>query len=181
MFSKISKFVFSHKIMSGVIFLIIIFSGYFGYQALAKDKNSVRYATATVEKGTLVVSVSGSGQVSALDELDIKSKIKSDVLLVYVKKGEEVKKGKLIASLDSADFQKATREAQDSLETAQLELDDLLSQADELTLLKAENTVIQARNSLEKLKMDQARAHQNALDLIEQSEKDISFGYSKNS
>jgi len=166
-----------HKIMSGVILLMIIFAGYFGYKALAKDNNSVRYATAAVEKGTLIISVSGSGQVSALDELDIKSKVKGDVLSVYVNKGEEVKKGKLIASLDSADFQKAVGEAQDSLETAQLELDDLLSPPDELTLLKAENTVVQANNSLEKLKLDQTDAHQKALDTIKKSEEDIQRSY----
>lgn len=177
MLSKISKAISGHKIMSSVIFLIIVFISYFGYKALAKDNNLVRYATAAVEKGTLIISVSGSGQVSALDQLDIKSKVKGDVLAVYVNKGQEIKKGEIIARLDSADFQKAVSDAQDSLETAQIELEDLSSPPDELTLLKAENTIIQSRNSLERLRLDQTDDYQKALDTIKRSKEDIESAY----
>jgi len=177
MISNIFKQILRHKFITGIILPLVIAGGYFGYQRLAGDKNTVRYVTAAVEKGTLIVSVSGSGQVSASDQVDIKSKVKGEVVAVYVENGEEVKTGKLIVELDDTDFQKAVEEAETSLETAKLELKELLSPPDELTLSNSENAVLQAKNSLEKLKLDQATEYQKALETKQEAENNIEMAY----
>jgi len=68
---------------------VVIIAGYFGYQNINGNNEAISYAMAVVERGTLIVSISGSGQVSASDQVDIKSKVKSEVLAVYVEKGEQ--------------------------------------------------------------------------------------------
>lgn len=117
--------------LTGIILVLIIGGGYFGYQRLAGNKNAVRYVTAAVEKGTLIVSVSGSGQVSASNQVDIKPKVSGDVVYVGVKNGQEIKNDTLIVQLDTGDAQDAVRDAEINLETAKA------------SLAQAENDLIQ--------------------------------------
>ena len=72
---------------------MVIIGGYYGYQSLFGGKTTTSYVTAAVEKGTLIVSVSGSGQISALDQVDIKPKTSGDLVYLGIKNGQEVKAG----------------------------------------------------------------------------------------
>ena len=111
---------------------MVIVGGYFGYRSLRGDKNNVRYVMAAVEKGTLIVSVSGSGQVSALDQIDIKSTVSGEIAYIDVKNGQEVKAGTLIAQLDTRDAQKAVQDAEINLANAELALKkDIKGEAEE--------------------------------------------------
>jgi HlyD family secretion protein len=125
MFSKIFKQILRHKLLTGIILLLVIGSIYFGYQKLAGDKNTVRYATTAVEKGTLIVSVSGSGQVSALDQVDVKPKVSGEIVALYISKDQEVKAGSLIVELDSKDARQAIQDAEINLENANFTLEEL--------------------------------------------------------
>jgi len=156
---------------------MIIIGGYFGYQGLAQDENTARYAFAAVEKGTLIVSIPESGQVSASNQVEIKPKVSGDVVYVGVEKVQEVKAGDLLVQIDSRDAQKSVRDAQTSLETAQLELEELLEPVDEYSLMQAESSLIQAQDSLTKLKFDQEAQYQDALDTIEKAEDNLNKGY----
>ena len=76
-----SKKIFKKKIII-VLLIIIIVGGYFGYKALSGKEEIADYATAAVKKGALIVSVSGSGQVSVSNQVDIKPKVSGDVMSV---------------------------------------------------------------------------------------------------
>ena len=148
MFSRIFKKIFQHKLITAIILILVIGGSYFGYQHFANNKNVVRYALAAVEKSTLIVSVSGSGQVSPLDEADIKAQTSGDLSGLYISNGDEIKKGKLIAKLDDTDLRKAVQNAQISLEIAQTDLEDLVNPPNqELNLLQAENDLTKAQVS----------------------------------
>ena len=107
MFKKILQ----HKFIAGIILLLILVGGYFAYQWLFGSKSTTQYITATVEKGTLIVSITGSGQVFVSNQIDVKGKTSGDVIYVGVKNGQEVKSGTLLVQLDTRDAQKqyATR------------------------------------------------------------------------
>jgi HlyD family secretion protein len=128
MLQKILKIAIEHKIIATVVIILVIFGGYFGYTKIFKNNGAVRYVTAQVQKGTLIVSVSGSGQISASNQLDIKPKISGEVVYVGVKDGQEVKAGALIAQLDATEAQKEVRDAEVSLESAKLALEKLNTQ-----------------------------------------------------
>jgi len=119
------KKLFKHKFITFLILILIIAGGYFGYNKFYGKQVSVRYVTATVEKGTLIVSVSGSGQVLVSDQVEIKPKVSGEIVYVGVKNGQEVKAGSLIAQLDARDAQKAVRDAEVNLESARLAMDKL--------------------------------------------------------
>jgi len=114
-----------HKIL--VVFLIIVIGGggYYGYNKLFGNKTETRYVLAAVQRGTLVVSVSATGQVSASNQVDIKPKVSGDIISIKVQEGQEVRRDMLIAQIDAQDAQKAVRDAQINLDNAKLQLDIL--------------------------------------------------------
>ncbi len=162
----------SRKVIIIIVSIIAVLA-YFGYRNITKETEETRYALAAVTEDTLIVSVSGSGQISALDQVDVKSLVKGDIIDTYVKKGDEVEAGQLIARVNDAEYEKALEEAEIAWESAVLDLEELLDPTDELTLIKAENAALQARNSLEKLKIDQETEYQEAIDAIAEAEDDI--------
>lgn len=166
MFSKIFKQIIKYKFIGGIILIIIIAGGYFGYGALFGNKSATQYIAVTVEKGTLIVSVSGSGQVSATNQVDIKSKANGEITAVYAVSGQEVKAGALLVAMDAADAARAVRDAETSLETAKLELDKLLQPADELTLLQSENSLIQARESKQNSEENLKKAREDGFNAV---------------
>jgi len=154
MLSKILKKIFRHKVITGIILVLIISGSYLGYRGLVNNKNTLEYVTAAVEKGMLIVSVSGSGQVTVLDQVDIKPKTSGDITALYINKDEAVKVGQVLAVLDSGDAQKVIRDAEVGLKSAKIKLEKLLAPPDAQSLLQAENALAQADRDLEKTKKD---------------------------
>lgn len=177
MIIKLFKQIFRKKLLAGISLVLIATGGYFGYQGLNKDNNATRYVTAAVEKGTLIISLSGSGQVSASDQVDIKPKVSGDVVYVGVENGQEVKTGTLLVQIDSRKAQKAVNDAETSLETAKLELEESLQPADAYSLMQAENALVQAKDNLTKLKFTQESKRQDALDTIKKAEDNLEKAY----
>src|SRR3989344_5881977 len=124
-FSRILNVAIRHKMIAFLIVAAILTGGYYGYRVIFNSGESVRYVTAAAEKGTQIVSISGSGQVSAMQQVDVKSKVAGDVTYVNVKAGQYIPAGTLLAQLYARDAQKAVRDAETNLETAQLNYDQI--------------------------------------------------------
>jgi len=164
------------KIIIGVIILaIIIFVGY----RFTNNKNSqdVRYVTTKLKKETLTVSIDGSGQVSASNQVDIKSKVFGEILSVKIKNGQEVKTGESIVIVDSLDAQKAVRDASTNLESAQLNFQKLKEPADALSLLQSENSLQKSKDDLVKLKLTQKTNYDKAKVAIQKAQDNIEKAY----
>lgn len=132
--------------------LALIIGGYFGYQAIKPNEAAPQYITAPVEKGMLTVSISGTGQVSASNQLDIKTKASGDVTYLNIKNDQQVKAGTLLVQTDSRESLKAIRDAEVALESAKAKLEDLLSQPDAKSRLQTENALAQSERDLDKAK-----------------------------
>ena len=72
--------------------------GYYRYRASKTDQ--VQYQTAVVEKGTLVISVSASGQVVAANSAPVTTKISGVVKKIFVKDGDTVKTGQALLLIE---------------------------------------------------------------------------------
>lgn len=149
-FLKIKTYATAHKITSGIILVILALVGYWGYQRLTNTSGETHYVTATVEKGTVVASITGTGQVSASSQIDLKPKSAGDITYIGVLNGQEVKTGTLIAQLDARDAQKTVRDAEVNLESARLSYQKLIEPADALSTTQAENALSQATTNLAK-------------------------------
>ncbi len=122
---RVKFYVLAHKIISGTAIVLLVLLSYWIYTSFIKSDSETKYVLAAAEKGNLIVSVSGSGQVSVSNQVDIKSKASGDVVYVGVKSGQEVRSGVLIVQIDTRDAQKAVRDAEISLEQAKLDLEKM--------------------------------------------------------
>ncbi len=139
-----------HKIWTGLILIILLGVGYYAYGKITNTSGETRYILGTVSKGTIISSVSASGQVAASNQVDIKPKASGDITYLAVKAGQKVSAGALIASIDPSDALKSVRDAKANLESAQISHAKLTEPADALTKTQAENALTQATNDLAK-------------------------------
>lgn len=122
---KIFNLIKKHKIVSVIILLLIVGGIYFGYKKLSNEGDIIQYATAAVERGTIITSVSGSGQVSALNQVDVKSEASGKIVYIGVKNGQEVDSGTLLAQIDSQDAQRTVRDAELAFQQEELDLEKM--------------------------------------------------------
>jgi len=155
-----------HKFISGLIILAVLVGGYYGYKIFFGPVPQTSYVTVAAEKGTIISSVGGSGQVSVLNQLDVKPKVSGDIIYVAVANGQEVKVGALLAQIDFTDAAKSVRDAQTSLETAQLDLDQLLEPVDRLILLQAEDSLTQAQQSKETAEYNLQKSYEDGFNTV---------------
>lgn len=170
---KIQVYAVGHKVIAGVVALVLVIGGYTGIKAIFSAPKGTSYVTAKVEKGTIIASLSGSGQVSASNQVDLKSKGSGEVVSVAVVNGQTVKAGQLIAQLDASDASKALRDAQTSLETARLSLQKLQQPADKLSLTQSENSLADAIDSEKRAEDDLVKAYDDAFTSISNAFLDI--------
>lgn len=159
--------IIKHKFISAIIVVVLIAGGYFVFSSLGGSTSQTRYVLAAAEKGQLITAVSGSGQVSASKQVDIKATVSGDVLSVNAKVGDEVKKNQLIAQLDSAAAQKSVRDAEISLESANLALEKLQKPATDLAIFQAENSLILARQTEQQAQDNLKKSYQDGLAAVQ--------------
>ncbi len=129
-FSRITnpavRFVLTHKVLSIVAALALIGAGMGAWRALHPASGAGQYVLSKVTKGTIVTSVTGSGQVSATNQLDVKAQASGNIIEVPVQNGQYVSAGAVLARIDSTNAQKTVRDAQVGLQNEQLNLARLL-------------------------------------------------------
>lgn len=174
---KIIALIWGHKIVSLIVLAVIIGGGYFSYQKINAKESTTTYTTAVVEKGMLISSISGTGQVSASNQVEIKPKVSGDLVLINVKAGQTIKQGDLIAQIDSRSAARSVSDAKSSLENTKLELEDLLAPVDKLTLIQAENSLADAKDSLTKLKTTHTNNYQKTIETKQKAEDNLEKAY----
>ncbi len=139
--------IIANKALATVLVIVVLGGGYIGYKKLTGASGATHYALAAVQKGTIVTSVTGTGQVTVSDQVDIKPKASGEVIYLAVKDGQAVRSGALIARLDDRNAQKAVRDAQISLANAQISLSKLgISQGSSLP--KSQDAITTAQNNI---------------------------------
>ncbi|OHA43639.1 MAG: hypothetical protein A3G04_01130 [Candidatus Taylorbacteria bacterium RIFCSPLOWO2_12_FULL_44_9] len=120
---KINTWTKAHKIMSVVILLALIGMGYGMVRAFGSDSGETRYVLATVERGNIVASVTGSGQVSSSYQVDLKTKASGDLTTLNMKTGQEVAEGAVVANVNARDALQNVRDMQTDLTSAKISLE----------------------------------------------------------
>jgi HlyD family secretion protein len=148
---RIKQWALKHTFWSLVIAAALLWGGYTVYARATAPSTAPRYVTATVATGTVVATVTETGQVSASQELSLAPKASGEVLAVYVTPGEHVYAGQAIAQLDGSDAQTALANAELSLKNEQLQYQQSTASSTlSLNLLKAQNDVASAQILLQK-------------------------------
>lgn len=145
------KFLELSLIKKGILLIIALAIIFAGYKFIESKKTAApTYQTATVEKGTLISSITASGTVTSANSASITTSSTGIVKEVYVKDGDYVSAGQAIAvlDLDQSSQQKAAAayasylSAQASLNSAQARINSLQS-----ALFKANQTFVNGKGS----------------------------------
>jgi multidrug efflux pump subunit AcrA (membrane-fusion protein) len=100
-YNKVNLYVRSHKWLSGIVLIVIVVVAYFGLKAMFSTSGDPSYVTTTATTGSVVSSVTGTGQVSTSNQLELTPQASGNVVYIGVTDGETVTAGTLIAELDT--------------------------------------------------------------------------------
>ncbi len=132
--TKIKSFFIAHKILSVVIVLFVGGISYYTYHKATSTAGDTRYIITKARLGTIIASVSGTGQVTDVNQIDVKSKVSGDVVLINAQNGAHVAAGTLVLEIDPTDANKVVRDAAASLQSAELSLAKLKIQNSDTNL-----------------------------------------------
>ena len=107
-----------------IILLILGVGGYFVYDKFFNIKDEkVEFITKKAKKGSFNKKVDATGEIFATELIDVGAQVSGQIKKLYVKLGDQVKKGDMIASIDSSTQQNSidNKEAQLAIYKAQLE------------------------------------------------------------
>ena len=118
----------SHKKTTLLSVLALSACVYGALSLFGGDEATVRTISATAKRGSVESKVTGSGQVSAISQVDVTSTVSGDVEYVGVTAGQEVKGGQTLARIESSDAVKAVSNAELAVANAEIAYDKALKQ-----------------------------------------------------
>lgn len=137
--------IINHKYLASLTGLVIIYLGYHFLSGADVSTITVQYGR--VRKGVVSETVSGTGQVSATSQVELKPKVNANVTQVLVTAGDKVYKGQVLFRLDARDAYKQVRDAQLSLDQANVALEKLKQPAETIDILALENSIKKAQTA----------------------------------
>lgn len=143
------KGLFKRKLFLIGLGIVLVGGGYYGYKAIFVKAAPTRYNTAQVTKGTITSSVSGTGQVAATNQVDIKPSASGQITSVSVKQGDQVKNGQTLATIDSRTASAQLAQAQASLAQAEANYQKVIAGATGSDLTTTQNVVTNAKQDLD--------------------------------
>lgn len=141
-------------IIIGVIIIALIFSLFW----LKKSKNKVQYETAKIRKNTIVQVVEASGTINPVTTVNIGSQVSGLIKEIYVDFNSQVKKGQLLAQIDTSLFEAQLQQATANIANAKANYQKILAimENDKKTYNRYKN--LYARNFIAKSEFDLAEA-----------------------
>ncbi len=126
--NKIKLLILSHKVISVIVLAVLFTGGYYWFSSSSAPTQTT-YILGEVKKGNIISSVDGTGQVAALNQVDIKSEVSGDITWLGVSAGQQVRAGQAIATIDNTDALQSISNAETSLSEAKLQFDRDSAQA----------------------------------------------------
>ncbi len=163
---KIRTFIVVRKIATTIIAFALAGVGYYLTVGLRTTATATQYVVENASLGAVVTSVSGSGQVDTVTQVDVKPQTTENVTHVYVGVGDRVAAGQLLIQLDTTNEAKALAQAQISLQSAKLALAKLQEPPTATTLTQSENSVTQAEGQLAAASTTLEKDYQGGFDSV---------------
>lgn len=105
-----------------ILFIVVILLGVYLFFTRDSQQTAYRYVTETLKKSDLSLTVSASGYIQPIESVDIGTEVSGTIDEVYVDYNDKVKKGQLLARLDTTKYQSTYDRAKASLQIAEAAL-----------------------------------------------------------
>ncbi len=154
--------IFKNKVFLGAAVVIVAGGGYWYWSSVHKASLPPQYVTTKVQRGTIAVSVTGSGQISASNQINVQPQISGTITAVPVKNNQNVVAGDILFSLDTISDVRAVQKAEENLQGAELALQTLEQPATASSILQAQQALLQAQQALQISQNNPARDYESA-------------------
>ena len=114
------------------VLVILLLAGAALFWLLPGDESAVRYETAGVERGDLTVTVTATGTLEPVNQVDVGSELSGIVKSVDVDFNDRVKVGQVLARLDTTKLEAQVVQSEAALKSAQAKLRE--AQANEVEM-----------------------------------------------
>jgi HlyD family secretion protein len=121
------------------VVILLIIAGVAWYLT-ARKSTSVQYRTSPITRGDLTVTVTATGTVQPVNQVDVGTEISGTIKTVAVDFNDRVQVGQVLARIDTEKLQAQVLQSQSTLASA------------EARLIEARATVAEARDNLERFK-----------------------------
>ena len=171
---------------------LLIAAGAAYYFFSSNSKQETTYLTESVTRGNVEKTVVASGSVESVNEVDVGAQASGKITKLYVKLGQEIKKGEMIADIDSTtqintlNTQKAALVSyQAQLKAKKTAYDVALSSYNRLSKLYTQKATSLDSVNTAKSTLDNAKAEMEAIEAnikqaeIEMNTAETNVGYTK--
>jgi len=145
------------RIIAGVAAAVVLV-GVVAGSVIHDRKSKVPVQTQKAERRDLVSRVSASGEVKPKRFVNISANVSGRIVLLLVKEGESVRRGQVLAKIDSARIEAGTRQSEAGLDAARAELDRAEADLEAARLAYERTRAMHAQKLVSDSAFDQADA-----------------------
>lgn len=128
-----------------IIMIVAMIAGYY-YNKSNKKEEAEKVAVGKAEQRTIVETVYASGKLFPATELEITSNVSGTLIELFVKEGDLVKKGQLLANVDAEALASIVERAEAATEGSKAQLEAVKAQKKQLEAQFANTETIYNRN-----------------------------------
>lgn len=127
---KVTTYKSKRYVWKFLLLLFIIIIAFVGYKIFMpkEDKNAYTYVSEPLKKGDLVMTVSATGNLEPIEQVEVGSEVSGTIEKVLVDYNDVVKKGEVLAELDKTKYQSALKKAEASLSASESSLENMNAQ-----------------------------------------------------
>ncbi len=151
------------KIIFGFSFVLIISGASYFFLTRNKEK-ATEWKTVPLEKGTIAVMITATGSVNALTTVQVGTQVSGTIARLYADFNSVVKKGQLIAMLDTTFLAASRDDAEAGLQRAKTQLNQSKIEFDRIKKLFEGNAVAQADYDLALTAFESAQSSYKSAD-----------------
>ncbi len=136
--NKVTQYKKSGMAWKIFIALFLLILGAIAYQFFIpkEEKNAFRYISEPLKKGSLAMSVSATGNIQPVEQVNVGSEVSGTIERVFVDFNDVVKKGELLAQIDRTKYQSNLKKAEATLASANANLQNM-----QASLYRAESII----------------------------------------
>ncbi|MGA1977351.1 MAG: efflux RND transporter periplasmic adaptor subunit [Bacteroidales bacterium] len=162
-------------VIIGVIALVVI-AVFFIILKISKKDSLATFDTVKVQRGNIANTVTATGTIQAIKTISVGTQVSGIIQKIYVDFNDVVKKGQLMARLDTTPNESQLEQSQAARDQAQAQLDYMLATYERLKALFEKNLIAKADYDQAKYNYENAKGNlANAISAVTRAQINLAY------
>jgi HlyD family secretion protein len=165
-------------IIISIVVVAFLATAFYVLKPKTVDVSKINIETAAVKMGTISKTVTATGTLEAISTVEVGTQVSGIVENIFVDFNSYVKRGQLLAKLDTTNLSAALEQSQATLDNAKAELDYQQANYDRLSPLNDKKLISQSDFDQVKYNLNKARAsYNNALAQHKKNKINLAYAF----